>query len=171
MSTSVVMPAAAARVSGPEALPLRAAGVVDVHVGVDQARQEDVAEVLQAGAGRTSASYASTAVICTAATATVAARPFGSDDARRARRRLDPSDVGHPDPSLCRCRLPLPLTPRITEFNVLLKESWLDPTRRQGLTPPALAPNPPFWIFPQNESIPRTGAFDYAPPRSQPGPG
>ena len=54
MSTMVVTPpAAAARVAVREALPLGTAGLVDVHVGVDQARHDHaVAHVFQGHAGR-----------------------------------------------------------------------------------------------------------------------
>lgn len=76
-----------------------------MHVGVDEAGQQDVvAEVLQTGTGR----YLGVVRehrrdLPRGDRDGCGARPFGSDDARRAQHQFDQSDVGHPDPSLCRC--------------------------------------------------------------------
>ncbi|MDH6606403.1 hypothetical protein M2164_002038 [Streptomyces sp. SAI-208] len=100
MSTRVVMPpAAAARVAVQKPLPLGAPGVVDVHVGVDQAGQQDVvAEVFEAG---TRGHF--TVVRQDGRDPPVGhrdrggPRPLGCDDAPRAQHQFS---VGHPDPSL-----------------------------------------------------------------------
>ncbi len=83
---------------GPEALPLGAARVVDVHVGVDEAGQQDVvAEVFQAGPRRYAGvvgAYGRDPAVGDLDRG--GPGPFGGDDACRAQHQ---SDVGHPDPS------------------------------------------------------------------------
>lgn len=92
---------------GPEALPLRAAGVVDVHVGVDEAWQQDVvAEVLHSGSGRHLGVVREHGRDLSPGDGDRGGpRPFGGDHARRAQDQFAPSVVGHPDPSPCRTSL------------------------------------------------------------------